>query len=108
MSASPLLFVKRWTSLALWQIAVSLASERERERKKRRGGENRKVGRIIHSLCAQSAVEITQGNEKTPDRAGRGKVGEGGGWMWAAMGNSPVKVCTCTGKRLENVFLKFD
>lgn len=66
---SPPLFVKRWTSLAAWR-AVSPAGEREeRESERERRG-------IIHSLCAQSAVEITRGNE-TADRGERWR--EGGG-----------------------------
>lgn len=91
VSGSPPLFVKRWTSLALWQ-AVSPTGERGgwggRE------GERRREGRgIIHSLCAQSAVEITQGNE-TADRGGRQK---GGGW---ALRNS-VHTCTRINTHLE-------
>ena len=34
VSGSPLLFVKRWTSLALWQIAVSPPGERDKRRER--------------------------------------------------------------------------
>lgn len=63
VSGSPPLFVQRWTSLAVCR-AVSPATTR--------GGERKRRG-VIHSLCAQSAVEITLGNE-TAD-------GGGGGWI---------------------------
>lgn len=43
--------------------------EENTEREGERGSERERRG-IIHSLCAQSAVEITQGNE-TPDRGER-------------------------------------
>lgn len=37
VSSSPPLFVKRWTSLALWKAAVSPTGERESEREKEGG-----------------------------------------------------------------------
>lgn len=69
--------------MALWQVAVSPTSERGGGGEDEDGGrgrekERRRGGGVIHSLCAQSAVEITQGNE-TPDTWERRR--EGGGRM---------------------------
>lgn len=64
-----------------WLHVGALCPTAEREAEQERGGvgELVVVGRgIIHSLCAQSTVEITQGND-TADRGERLDSGKWGG-----------------------------